>query len=913
MIRMIQSMSAAGAKSYFSSALNQADYYINDQELKGRFQGKLAERLGLGLEAEKDDFFALCENIHPKTGESLTRLTKQNRTVGYDINFHCPKSVSIVHALSGNREIMDMFEQSVSDTMREIERDAMTRVRKGGKYADRKTGELVWSEFTHQTARPVEGNAPDPHLHAHCFTFNATWDKDEKCFKATQFRDIKRDMPYYQARFHKTLSDKLSAAGFEIEPTRNSFELKGVPKRVIEHFSKRTDEIGRVADEKGIHSAKDLDGLGARTRSKKQMGMSITELRQEWKRQIRALEIAENLDSDPDYNAPIRKPKQNQKGFDITEPRKVVNHAVRHVFERASVIPERRLQAEAYRHAIGKSDVTAEQIDKAVWQSTDIIRVKEKGRTMCTTKAVLSEEREMVNLARNGIGKLAPLYKEAPALNVTGQQKTAVEHILTTSNRVSIVRGAAGSGKTTLMKEVAEKIEASGKKLTVIAPTAQASRGVLKDEGFEKADTVAKFLVDKDMQQQIKDQVLWVDEAGLLGTNDMKRLLQVTEQQNSRLILGGDTRQHASVVRGDALRILNTVGGIKTAEVNKIYRQRKEAYRDAVQDLSKGDVRTAFEKLDNIGSVKEIDPLGDKSELVNDYVATVRKGKTALIISPTHKQGEQVTGAVRDKLKKHGMIGKREITAKKYSNLNMTEAEKSDYRQYAKGQVLQFNQNMKGVKRGSVWTVDSADENKIHIRNSDNQEYSVPVALSKRFDVFAEKEINLAKGDKVQITKNGFDKENTRLDNGQTLQVQSVSKKGGIVLVNPASKNTYHLDKDFGHIDHAHCVTSYASQGKTVDEVFIHQPSSTFPATDAKQFYVSVSRGRDDVHIYTDDKEQLLEYAAEFGDRKSAMELVSQNQRDFAVYRQTEKDKKTNKTKTNKEINKNNNNLDYER
>lgn len=67
------------------------------------------------------------------------------------------------------------------------------------------------------------------------------------------------------------------------------------------------------------------------------------------------------------------------------------------------------------------------------------------------------------------------------------------------------------------------------------------------------------------------------------------------------------------------------------------------------------------------------------------------------------------------------------------------------------------------------------------------------------------------------------------------------------------------------------------------------------------------------MHIYTDDKEQLLEYAAEFGDRKSAMELVSQNQRDFAVYRQTEKDKKTNKTKTNKEINKNNNNLDYER
>src|SRR5690554_1947183 len=635
MIRMIQSKSAAGAKSYFSSALNQADYYINDQELKGRFQGKLATRLGLDMDASKDDFFALCENIHPKTGDTLTQRVKENRTVGYDINFHCPKSVSLVHALSGDRHIMDLFEQSVSETMQEIERDAMTRVRKGGKYQDRKTGELVWAEFTHQTARPVEHYAPDPHLHAHCFVFNATWDKDEQSYKAAQFRDIKRDMPYYQARFHKTLADKLSVAGYEIERTKNSFEIKGVPKRVVDYFSKRTDEIGRIAEEKGIHSAKDLDALGARTRSKKQQGMSMSELRQEWKRQIRQLEMVENLDNAPEYNAPIRKPKE--RDYSSPEPDKAVSYALNHAFERASVMPERRLLAEAYRHTIGQENILIPQIDRSVWQNPNIIRVKEKGRVMCTTKAVLSEEKEMVDLARKGIGKVVPLYNEAPALNVTGQQKNAVTHILTTSNRVSIVRGAAGSGKTTLMKEAAEKIRAKGKEITVIAPTAQASRGVLKDEGFENAETVAKFLVDTKMQESIKDQILWVDEAGLLGTGDMKRLLQIADKQNARLILGGDTRQHASVVRGDALRILNTVGGIKTAEVNKIYRQRKETYRDAVQDLSNGDVKTAFDKLDNLGAVKEIDPLKPNMQLVDDYVATIKKGKSALIISPTHK------------------------------------------------------------------------------------------------------------------------------------------------------------------------------------------------------------------------------------------------------------------------------------
>lgn len=909
MIRMIQSTSALGAKSYFSNALNQADYYINDQELKGWFQGKLTQRLGLGYDASKDDFFALCENIHPRTGNPLTPRSKENRTVGYDINFHCPKSVSIVHALSGDRHIMDIFEQSVSETMQEIETDVQTRIRKEGKYADRQTGELVWAEFTHQTARPVGDHAPDPHLHAHCFVFNATWDNSENRFKAAQFRNIKRDMPYYQARFHKRLSDKLSHAGYDIEQMKNSFELKGVPKRAIEHFSKRTDEIGRIATEKGIHSAKDLDALGARTRSKKQAGMSMAELRQEWKRQIKQLESTENLNDDPAYNAPIRSSKH--KDVSTAETKKSVDYALKHAFERASVVPERRLLAEAYRYNIGKDNASLSLIDRAFANNSDIIRVSENGRAMCTTKEVLKEEKEMVALARKGIGAVTPLYKEPPDLSLRGQQKRAASHVLTTSNRVSIIRGAAGSGKTTLMKETVDKIKQSGKEVTVIAPTASASRGVLQNEGFKDADTVAKFLIDSAMQERIRNQVLWVDEAGLLGTGDMKKLLQVVDRQNARLILGGDTKQHASVVRGDALRILNTVGGIRTAEVNKIYRQQKEAYRDAVQDLSNGDVKLAFGKLDQMGAIKQIDPLLPNNQLVKDYIATLRKGKSGLIISPTHNQGEAVTNAVREKMKQSNMLGKKEISVKKLSNLSLTDAEKTDFRQYRKGQVLQFNQNLKGIKRGSQWAVETCDENNLTIRNAGDLKTVIPLSTSNSFDLFEEKEILLAKGDKIRITRNGFDKGNKRLNNGDSLDVKSVSKKGAITLINPKSKHTYELDSTFGHIDHAHCITSYAAQGKTVDEVFIHQPAATFPATDARQFYVSVSRGRENVHIYTDSKEQLMEYASELGNRASALELVGTHQeyvRQHLINR--EKQKEQNKQEITKHYNRNNYNRD---
>jgi conjugative relaxase-like TrwC/TraI family protein len=869
MIRMIQCNSAAQAKNYFSAALSRADYYIEEQELSGKINGRLAERIGIKGDATKETFFALAENVNPVTGEKLTPRMKEERIAGYDINFHCPKSVSILHALSKDEHLLEAFQKSVRETMKDIEKDTKTRVRKNGVYEDRDSGELVWADFVHQTARPVDGSVPDPHLHAHCFVFNATWDEEEKRFKAARFRDIKRDMPFYQARFHKRLSDELIDLGYQVKKTGKSFEVKGVPKNVIEIFSKRTDEIGRVAKEKGITNPKDLDELGARTRSKKVKGLSMAELKQEWKRQIKEL----GEDGQSDSNEAVRFAPQKEKA--PLTPKQCVDHALLHKFERASVVQDRRLLESAYRYGIGDKSVSLDDITGTFRNEESIITVKSSSQTLCTTRQVLSEEQRMVNLAREGQGKLKPLYLTAPDVNLKGQQKEAVSHVLTTPHRVSIIRGAAGSGKTTLMQEAVSWMEKSGKKVMVVAPTADASRGTLKSEGFEKADTVTKLLKDKELQKELDNQILWVDEAGLLGTEDMSKLLELSKKQNARLILGGDTRQHSSVIRGDALRILNTVGGIRAAEVNKIYRQRNEGYRSAVEDLSKGNIKDAFHKLDGINSIKGVDPLKPNDDLVNDYVAAVKQGKSALVVSPTHQQGDEVTEAIRKKMKSEGVIGKKEIKATRLSSLNKTEAEKGDWRNFEQGQVIQFNQNIAGIKRGSSWTVDNASEKGVFIKDEQGRTSQLPLERSKDYDMYSKGEIGLSKGDSVRITRNGFDEKKNRLNNGQLLEVDAVRKNGDITLKNKISKGTYKLKSDYGHLAHAHCVTSQASQGKTVDEVFISQPASTFPATDAKQFYVSVSRGRDKAHIYTDDKEQLLHYASDMGERQSAMELVS--------------------------------------
>jgi ATP-dependent exoDNAse (exonuclease V) alpha subunit len=292
---------------------------------------------------------------------------------------------------------------------------------------------------------------------------------------------------------------------------------------------------------------------------------------------------------------------------------------------------------------------------------------------------VLAEEKRLIDFVQRGRGKFRPLWVgsyEFQNQTLSQEQRNAVLHVLHSRDRVTAIRGGAGTGKTTMMKETVAAIEAGGRKVFAFAPSAEASRGVLRSEaGFANAETVEALLQSPKLQEQVRGQVIWVDEAGLLGARSLARVAALAEKEKCRLVLSGDTAQHRAVERGDALRLLEKHAGLQAAELKEIWRQKADTHKAIVADLRAGNLEHAFQRLDKLGMFRELPAESRHEALAADYVAAVGDGKSALVISPTHAEGERVTAQIRSQLKASTKLGADERQFVQLKNLQWTEAQ----------------------------------------------------------------------------------------------------------------------------------------------------------------------------------------------------------------------------------------------
>jgi conjugative relaxase-like TrwC/TraI family protein len=868
------------AKEYFEEHLCVGEYYDEGQRVAGQWFGLGAERLGLTGRVGAEAFLRLCENQHPASGETLTQrlnstrmdeasYSTANRRIFYDFTFSPPKSVSVAALVGADERILEAHAHAVRSALKEFEAFATTRVRIGKANCDRSTGNFMAAMFTHDTSRAL-----DPHLHTHCIVFNTTFDVVENRWKALQNYELLRARKFAENAYYHELARTLRGFGYEIRNlARGDFQIEGISEAVCERFSKRDAEIDKalvklLASKPELKSAnfKALRAqLAVETRAKKHKDLSQAELRTLWNSQLTE---AERTALRPPAGHSEKAPGDRMNVSDA------VQWSEDHLFNRNSVALECQLWQQALERGRGENFSVAEI--KEFTRQRDYIRNPERPNEV-TLRDVLLRELEIVQCVKDGTGTCGPLVDNRSLVNpkLDDEQQKALAALLGSTNAVSLFRGGAGTGKSFVLRELVEQVRQTGKTLVVLAPQRQ-QVVEMEGAGFPSPTTVANFLLKSEL---VEGAVIVVDEAGQIGGRQMSELLRLARERNARVILSGDTRQHGAVEASDALLAIERYSGVKPVELHTIRRQdpalarnqnersRIKQYRKAVEAAAAGKLVESFKRLDQMGAIVACG-LGEQADkLADEYLRLAEQKASAVVVSQTWAEVHRVNSKVRDALKDKALLGANDVIVQALEKLDLTNAQKRDERFYPKDSVIVFNQKVRQAAPGATGKLMGIVKAGV-LAEVNGRCVMVSNKVLDKITVSLPRDIPVAEGEQLHLKANRKLASGARVTNGELVTVKSVRADGRIELADGRV-----LEKGFREFLPGYAVTSYGSQGKTVDHV-LFSDSTIKTATNAQQWYVTISRGRRGIRIFTPDKIQLRENLVRSGHRPLALDFA---------------------------------------
>ncbi|MST93717.1 MAG: conjugative relaxase [Pedosphaera sp.] len=840
-----------GAVDYFREHMAVGDYLTQEGRAEMTWMGAGAERLGLAGCCQLEHFENLCRGLHPVTGEKLMIRDKgPHRRVCFFGQVSPPKDVSLLYLVGGDQRIGGWWQEAVKDTLREMEATTATRVRRGGANSDRTTGNMVAAIVTHDASRSL-----DPQLHTHVCIMNLTYDEAEARWKGVQPSAYYRHQGYFREVCYNKLAQRMLGAGYTVEAVRGlGFNLKGVPAELRERFSKRRRTILERAKAVGATTQDALHAITGESREAKTHATAV-DLRKGWLKEAGA-EL-------PQLRATVAAAAGRPSPSTPVAPLDAVLSAEAHVFERKSVVDDRLLLREAL--IAGRAQVTLEGLKRALAsreRSGELLRADGE----IASRAGLAAEAEFTGWANGQLKRRAALGKVPGGVKLAADQAAAVRDILGSFSGVVMLQGDAGTGKTTCLKTVVAGIEKAGGRVFGCAPSSGATE-VLRQELTADADTLQQLLVSEALQRSTRGRVLLVDEAGLVSVREMRELCRLAARNDNRLLLVGDIKQHSSVEAGDALRCLQEFARVPVFQLTEIRRQVDPAYRKAVARLARGDAFGAFNLFNQLGAVREVRDLPAMfAAAADDYVRTVRSGKSCLAISPVWSEIHQFTDEVRRQLRAAALIARDERTYVTVDSLKWTQEERRRVVNYQPGDVLSFHRAYGAFSKYDTVTVVRREDRFLVVREADGNERQIDPRRASGFNVGLAKETPVAVGDRLLLRAN---LKPVGVRNGDLVEVAGFASDGGIVL-----KDGRSLPDWFREFSHGYAATSHASQGKTVDRGILLMADAGITGGNLKQAYVSNSRFRESQMIFTSDKEAARDAMMRPADRKLALEMT---------------------------------------
>jgi conjugative relaxase-like TrwC/TraI family protein len=890
MLTISKPLSAGQAQAYHQKEFTarEQNYWSQRGVIAGEWQGRLAAQFGLAGAVSAEDFVKLSQGQHPQTGEQLVRqrasyeyqdadgktITTMEHRAGWDATFSAPKSVSLTALVGGDDRVREAHRESVSTALEQLEYYTQGRI--GGNHPPQTTGKFIAAKFEHDTARPVDGYVA-PQLHTHAVIFNLT-ERESGEARAIQPQSLFASQQFATAVYQSELTYRLKDLGYEITTGRSGApEIKGYTQEYLDASSPRSQQIreymertgrsGREAAEIAAHSTRDRKGIHSPG-------------------EVMAAHRKLAADFGHQADAVVRAARERQQHLEkptnsVDRVRESLTFSRDKNFEREAVVDERVLIRDGLRRGMG--DITYAQVrgnlnarmESGEFQTVE--RMHMPGRQFTTAK-IIAAEHDIVRRVRDGRNQVEPVLARSHAISIVDRhqhlnrtQRSVVEDVLSSPDRIQGIQGFAGSGKTTTLSVIRSAAESQGFQVEGLAPTSRAARQ-LGDTGVH-AETLQGFLA-RSIRPAPPEQkhFYFVDESSLASTNQMREFLSRLAPQD-RVLLIGDTRQHQGVEAGRPFEQLQEAG-MRTAKLDEIVRQKDPELKVAVEMLATGEVSAALGALQKQGRIKEI---SDGDERIRAIARTyIESPEATLIISPDNASRRELNDTVRQELKAHGRIGSEDHALRVLiQRQEMTGAERSWASRYEMNDVIRYARGSKsvGIQPGEYGTVIGINStaNVLTVERATGEVATYDPRRLAGVNVYREVARDFSGGDRIQFTAPD---RGLGVANRDLAVIESVRADGQITARLDNNRRIEFNASEHRHFDHGYAVTSHSSQGLTAERVLVHADTGVHPDLLNSRFgYVAISRASREATLFTDDMTKLNPKLSVDVSKTSAIEM----------------------------------------
>ncbi|WP_315766595.1 MULTISPECIES: Ti-type conjugative transfer relaxase TraA [unclassified Bradyrhizobium] len=407
------------------------------------------------------------------------------------------------------------------------------------------------------------------------------------------------------------------------------------------------------------------------------------------------------------------------------------------ITQQQSTFTRRDMAMFAHRHSDGIDQFN--EVMDAMRSAPDLVELgkDDAGQDRFTTRDMIEAEQRLHRAAElmaererhemNDADRRAALARaEAHGLVLSGEQADALAHV-TDRRDLGIVVGYAGTGKSAMLGVAREAWEAAGYEVRGVALSGISAENLEGGSGIASR-TIASmehgWAQGRDMLTS-RD-VLVIDEAGMVGTRQLERVLSHAAEAGAKVVLVGDPQQLQSIEAGAAFRSIHERHG--GAEISEVRRQREDWQRDATRDLATGRTGDAIHVYERHGMVHAA-PTREQArgELIDrwDRERQANPDATRIILTHTNAEVRELNEAARDRMHGAGELG-----------ADVHVAAERGARTFAPGDRVMFLQNERGlgVKNGTLGTVEQVNGQSMTVRTDDGHCISFDLKDYNRID-----------------------------------------------------------------------------------------------------------------------------------------------------------------------------------